>query len=214
MNANRFKIPYLPETIQGLADVSLNFSWRWNRYARELFREIDPTLWHISGRNPIELLRRVDPARLHACARDPRFMILYNKVMGIANLERFSSDTWFAREFPDLTGKQVAYFCAEFGIDKSVPIYSGGLGVLAGDHCKASSDLGVPLVGVGLLYLKGYFDQQLTLEQRQQRAVRGQRPRAHLRHLGISIQIQSQKIPHGSPKSHYDGGNSGPGCVP
>ncbi len=164
MTANRFKIPYLPEPISGLADVALNFSWRWNRFARELFRDIDPVLWHLSGRNPIELLRRALPSRLQDCARDPKFMALYEKVVATASMERYSSDTWFARRFPDLGGKKVVYFCAEFGIHKSVPIYSGGLGVLAGDHCKAASDLGVPLVGVGLLYLKGYFDQQLTLD--------------------------------------------------
>jgi len=164
MRANSTKIPYLPDALGGLADVALNFSWRWNRHAKELFRDLDPTLWHLSGRNPIELLRRIDPARIQARTRDPEFMALYERVMQAAELERSHSNTWFAEDFPDLTGRRVAYFCAEFGIHKSVPIYSGGLGVLAGDHCKASSDLGVPLVAIGLLYLKGYFDQQLTLD--------------------------------------------------
>src|SRR2546430_11560571 len=71
---------------------------------------------------------------------------------------------WFATTYPDLTGRTVAYFCAEFGLHTSVPIYSGGLGILAGDQCKAASDLGVPLVGVGLLYTRGYFDQRLRLD--------------------------------------------------
>jgi starch phosphorylase len=164
MTANRTKIPYLPDPLSGLADVALNFSWRWNRHARELFRDLDPTLWQLSGRNPIELLRRVDPARLQARTRDPEFMALYEKVVRTASLEQSNSNTWFAVDFPEFAEKKVAYFCAEFGIHKSVPIYSGGLGVLAGDHCKASSDLGVPLIGVGLLYLKGYFDQQLSLD--------------------------------------------------
>ena len=164
MSAKLTKIPYLPDALAGLADVALNFSWRWNRHARELFRDLDPTLWHLSGRNPIELLRRVDPARLQARSRDPSFMALYERVVRTADLERSNSQTWFAESFPEFSEKSVAYFCAEFGIHKSVPIYSGGLGVLAGDHCKASSDLGVPLVAVGLLYLKGYFDQQLTLD--------------------------------------------------
>jgi len=164
MSANRSKIPYLPDALHGLADVALNFSWRWNRYARELFRDLDPTLWHLSGRNPIDLLRRVEPSRLQARARDPEFMALYERVIQTATTERSNSGTWFAEGYPDLRQGSIAYFCAEFGIHKSVPIYSGGLGVLAGDHCKASSDLGVPVVGVGLLYLKGYFDQQLTLD--------------------------------------------------
>jgi glycogen phosphorylase len=162
MNSDSSKIPYLPEPIQGLAGIALNFSWRWNRHARELFWEIDPILYSLSGRNPIEVLRRADPARLAACARDPEFLQRYRRVVETAALEESRSGTWFASEYAEFEGKLVAYFCAEFGIHKSVPIYSGGLGVLAGDHCKAASDLGVPLVGVGLLYLKGYFDQHLT----------------------------------------------------
>ncbi len=158
------KIPYLPEPLQGLGNIALNFSWRWNRYARELFWEIDPTLYHLSGRNPIEVLRRVDPARLAFLARDTEFLQKYRKVLEVAAREESSQGTWFVEKNGHEPKRLIAYFCAEFGIHKSVPIYSGGLGVLAGDHCKAASDLGVPLVGVGLLYLKGYFDQQLTLD--------------------------------------------------
>ena len=164
MTPNSSKIPYLPEPLQGLREVATNFSWRWNRHARELFRQVDPTLWHLTGRNPIELLQRVDPSRLTELSRNAEFMALYQWVMGSAVRERSHSGTWFHDTFPDVNGNLLAYFCAEFGIDKSVPIYSGGLGVLAGDHCKAASDLGVPTVGVGLLYLKGYFDQQINLE--------------------------------------------------
>jgi starch phosphorylase len=164
MTSNSTKIPYLPEPLQGLGDIALNFSWRWNRYARELFWEIDPTLYQLSRRNPIELLRRSDPARLADLARDPAFLKKYRKVMEAAALEESTSGTWFAKNYGDHSSGPVAYFCAEFGIHTSVPIYSGGLGVLAGDHCKAASDLGIPLVGVGLLYLKGYFDQKLTLD--------------------------------------------------
>ncbi len=164
MASKSTKIPYLPEPLQGLGDIALNFSWRWNRFARALFWEIDPTLYQLSGRNPIEVLRRADPARLAALARDSEFLEKYRKVMDAAALEDSTSGTWFVKNFGDDPERVVAYFCAEFGIHKSVPIYSGGLGVLAGDHCKAASDLGVPLIGVGLLYLKGYFDQQVTLE--------------------------------------------------
>jgi len=164
MTSTSTKIPYLPEPLKGLGDIALNFSWRWNRSARELFWEIDPTMYQLSGRNPIEVLRRTDPARLAALARDPEFLEKYRKVLDAAALEESTSGTWFVKTFGDHPERVVAYFCAEFGIHRSVPIYSGGLGVLAGDHCKAASDLGVPLVGVGLLYLKGYFDQQVTLE--------------------------------------------------
>src|SRR6266566_4436778 len=125
----------LPERIGGLAGVAANLSWSWNRNARALFRLLDAALWHLTRHNPIELLRRVDAARLAACAADPEFV-----------------------------NRPIAYFCAEFGLHASVPIYSGGLGVLAGDQCKAASDLGVPLVGVGLFYTRGYSDQRLRLD--------------------------------------------------
>ena len=164
MASNSTKIPYLPEPLQGLGKIALNFSWRWNRFAREIIWEIDPTMYQLSGRNPIVVLRRADPARLTELTRDPEFMEKYRKVLEAAALEESNGDTWFVREYGEAGQRVVAYFCAEFGIHKSVPIYSGGLGVLAGDHCKAASDLGVPLIGVGLLYLKGYFDQHLTLE--------------------------------------------------
>ena len=143
--------PPLPERIKGLSGVAANLSWSWNRNARALFRQIDQALWHLTRHNPIELLRRVDPSRLAACAADPEFLRLYDAVVAAATNFEF-------------VNRPVAYFCAEFGLHTSVPIYSGGLGVLAGDHCKAASDLGVPLVGVGLFYKKGYADQRLRLD--------------------------------------------------
>lgn len=157
-------LPDLPERIAGLRDMALNLSWSWKREARAVFRRLDGTLWQLTRYNPVELIQRIEPARLEACAGDPEFLRLYDTAA-----ERFSHEvsdhgTWFAEAYPDLRGRTVAYFCAEFGLHNSVPIYSGGLGVLAGDHCKSASDLGVPLVGVGLLYTRGYFDQALTLE--------------------------------------------------
>ncbi|MGQ0539168.1 MAG: alpha-glucan family phosphorylase [Gemmatimonadaceae bacterium] len=164
MAVDREKIPYLPERIEGLGQVSTNLAWSWSRNARRLFSWIDETLWHFTRHNPIALLRRVDPSRLNECARDPRFLELYDLVMGELKTEGEHAGHWFARHYPDLLSRPVAYFCAEFGLHNSVPIYSGGLGVLAGDHCKAAADLGVPLVGVGLFYTKGYFDQKLRLD--------------------------------------------------
>jgi starch phosphorylase len=145
--------PSLPERIQGLTAVAANLSWSWNRDARALFHRIDPALWHLTRHNPIELLRRVDPARLTTCAEEPEFLRLYAAALAAAQRERTST--------AGIVERPVAYFCAEFGLHSSLPIYSGGLGVLAGDHCKAASDLGVPLVGVGLFYTKGYSDQRL-----------------------------------------------------
>src|SRR5512146_857341 len=158
------RIPYLPDRIVGLAAVAHNVSWSWSREARALFRVIDQPLWHLTRHNPIELLRRVDPGRLTQCAEDPEFLRRYDAVMAQAAREGSREGTWFARQYPDLHDRTIAYFCAEFGLHNSVPIYSGGLGVLAGDHCKTASDLGAPLVGVGLLYTRGYFDQRLRLD--------------------------------------------------
>src|SRR6266481_4220852 len=156
--------PAVPERINGLAAIAANLSWSWNRNARALFRLLDPALWRRTQHNPIEVLRRVDPARLAACAADPAFVRLYDAVVAAATQDATSAGTWVATSYPESINRPVAYFCAEFGLHASVPIYSGGLGVLAGDHCKAASDLGVPLVGVGLFYTKGYADQRLRLD--------------------------------------------------
>lgn len=158
------KIPFLPERLAGLADVALNLSWRWNRSARAMLKAIDPALWSLTRHNPVEMLRSVDPARLVECASDPRFLALYDEAIASLADAREAQDTWYQETFPDIGSGRIAYFCAEFGMHNSIPIYSGGLGVLAGDHCKSASDLGVPLVGVGLLYTKGYFDQKISLE--------------------------------------------------
>lgn len=165
MPVDRNRFPYLPERIEGLADVALNLSWSWKREARRVFQLVDESLWHLTRHNPIAILRRVDPGRLNEWARDPKFLEAYDAMMAEYRSEQDWDNTWFAQEFSDLSRhRPVAYFCAEFGLHNSVPIYSGGLGVLAGDHCKAASDLGTPLVGVGLFYTKGYFDQKLRLD--------------------------------------------------
>src|SRR5438874_7329149 len=156
--------PPLPERIGGLAAVAANLSWSWNRNARALFRLLDPALWRRTQHNPVELLRRVDPARLASCAADPEFLRLYDAVGVAAAQDATAAGTWFASSHPESVHRPIAYFCAEFGLHASVPIYSGGLGVLAGDQCKAASDLGVPLVGVGLFYTRGYSDQRLRLD--------------------------------------------------
>jgi starch phosphorylase len=165
MSDSTGKIPFLPERLKGLERLSLNLLWRWNRRARSFLRnELDPVLWSSLRHNPVAMLRLMDPGRLAHLARDPRFLAELDGVVAELDHALTSDDTWFRRTFPDVGNVPVAYFCAEFGLHNSIPIYSGGLGVLAGDHCKAASDLGVPFVGVGLLYSKGYFDQHLNLE--------------------------------------------------
>src|SRR5213596_1834542 len=133
--------PAVPERINGLAAIAANLAWSWNRNARALFRLLDAPLWRRTQHNPIELLRRVDPARLAACAVDPDFLHLYDAVAAAAAHDATSAGTWFATAYPESVNRTIAYFCAEFGLHASVPIYSGGLGVLAGDQCKAASDL-------------------------------------------------------------------------
>jgi starch phosphorylase len=154
----------LPARIGGLAGIATNLAWSWHRDARALFRAVDAPLWHNTRHNPIELLQRVAPERLASRAADPAFLRRYDAVQEAMTGYLRSTDTWYAAAYPELSGQVVAYFCAEFGLHNSVPIYSGGLGVLAGDHCKAASDLGVPLVAVGLFYTKGYFDQRVRLD--------------------------------------------------
>jgi len=157
------KVPPLHPRLEGLSALVVNLSWSWNREARQLLRSIDPPIWRQVRHNPIELLREVSPSRLEQLAQDPWFLRQYDLVMEWMASDRSPERTWFARHYPNLQSpaRPVAYFCAEFGFHNSVPIYGGGLGVLAGDHCKTASDLGVPLVGVGLSYMKGYFDQRL-----------------------------------------------------
>jgi starch phosphorylase len=163
MLLSRTKIPALPPRLEGLAALAVNLAWSWHRQARALFRRVDETLWRDSHHNPIVVLRNVTPERLEALAKDADFCSHYDQVMAWLDLEQASGGGWFRDHYPEVAiDRPVAYFCAEFGLHASVPIYSGGLGVLAGDHCKTASDLAVPFVGVGLFYKKGYFDQRIT----------------------------------------------------
>lgn len=160
----RQKLSVLPPRLEGLAALATNLSWSWNRDARDLLRSIDPPLWRETRNNPIAMLREVSLARLEKLARDPAFLERYDRVMGWVAQDQQHQRTWFGRRHPELQQRPVAYFCAEFGLHNSVPIYSGGLGILAGDHCKSASDLGIPFVGLGLSYMKGYFDQRLRAD--------------------------------------------------
>ncbi|MBI3983226.1 MAG: alpha-glucan family phosphorylase [Gemmatimonadetes bacterium] len=154
-------VPHLPERIAGLGIIASNLWWSWNREARRLFRDIDDILWHQTRHNAVEFLQRADPARLVECAGNAQLVTRYERALAELRHALTREGTWFRARYPEQARATIAYFCAEFGLHNSVPIYSGGLGVLAGDHCKACSDLGVPLVGVGLLYQLGYFDQRI-----------------------------------------------------
>lgn len=154
----------LPERIRLLADVTQNLWWSWQLDARELFHRIDHRLWEETRHNAVEFLRQVAPDRLELRSKDRVFLERYDQVVRRFGLLSDTNGTWFASRYPELLKKPIAYFSAEFALHRSLPIYSGGLGVLAGDHCKEASDLGVPLIGVGLYYHGGYFDQRIGLD--------------------------------------------------
>lgn len=158
----------LPPRINRLTELAYNLWWSWHPEARELFAAIDRTLWELTYHNPVRLLREISPTRLQLLAQDPSFLRRYDAVTMAFDAAMTERNTWFATTLPDLAGTTVAYFSAEFGIHSSLPIYGGGLGILAGDHCKEASDLGVPLVGVGFMYPLGYFHQRLSLDGRQE----------------------------------------------
>lgn len=153
----------LPLPLKRLADLAYNYWWSWTTERVSLFYSIDPDQWDQSGHNPIAFLQAVSYSRLTQVAEDPNYLRRLNDLVRRFDEYMADSNTWASRVAPQLSRQHpVAYFCAEFGIHESLPIYSGGLGILAGDHLKSSSDLGVPLIGVGLLYRQGYFRQRLS----------------------------------------------------
>ena len=158
--------PSLPAELSALAELAFNLRWSWDDQTRDLFRWVDPDLWDASVHDPVRLLGLVSRERLDALARDAGFRRFLGEVR--SELQRYlDGERWFQAKGSSPLGL-VAYFSPEFGIAEAVPQYSGGLGVLAGDHLKSSSDLGVPLVGVGLLYRHGYFRQSLDADGWQQ----------------------------------------------
>src|SRR5688572_1310965 len=158
----------LPEPLAPLTRLAYNFRWTWNHDCRDLFRGVDVELWREVEHNPVALLNRLPKVKLNELAADAGFLAQVRACEKDLD-EYLEAETWFDRTYPGKRdSNQIAYFCAEFGVSESLPIYSGGLGVLAGDHLKAASDLGVPLVGVGLLYARGYFRQRLSHDGWQQ----------------------------------------------
>ena len=154
----------LPERIAGLGPLAQNLWWSWQPRAENLYRDLDPVLFESLEENPVLLLSAVAPERLRQAAEDHDYLNRYDEEMARFDglLTANPETTWVGRHQPELIERPVAYFSAEFGVHPTLPIYSGGLGVLAGDHAKAASDLGLPLVGVSLLYRQGYLRQRLT----------------------------------------------------
>src|SRR6266545_3931324 len=153
----------IPERIRRLPELATDLWWTWNPQARVVFRRLDYTLWRQTAHNPVLMLRHVSPELLAASVEDESFLGIYDAAIDALDGARSARDTWWQHRFSDTAGP-IAYFSAEFALHQSLPIYAGGLGVLAGDHCKEASDLGVPLVGVGFMYPQGYFHQRLSNE--------------------------------------------------
>lgn len=151
----------MPEKLRRLPELAYNVWWSWNAEAREIFRRLDYPLWRRTLHNPVLVLRLVSDENLAARARDAAFLRRFNKVMMDFDRAMANGHSWFHVSYPHLTRKTIAYFSFEFGLHSSLPIYSGGLGILAGDHAKEASDLGLPFVGIGFLYPQGYFRQHV-----------------------------------------------------
>jgi starch phosphorylase len=160
-------LPQLPERLQPLHRLAYNLWWCWNHEAVSLFRRLDNDLFEATGQSPVKLLASLDQAQLEQLARDDGFLAHLDRVADA--FDRYmAASTWFDDTYGPDSPCRIAYFSAEFGLHESVPIYSGGLGVLAGDHLKSASDLGIPLAGVGLMYREGYFRQYLNVDGWQQ----------------------------------------------
>ncbi|MBA3295542.1 MAG: alpha-glucan family phosphorylase [Acidobacteria bacterium] len=159
--------PIIPERIARLPELAGDLWWTWNTQARDVFRQLDYPLWRQTAHNPVLMLRQVSQEMLILAGNEARFLSTYDAAIDALDAARTAKDTWWRRRYPDVPGP-VAYFSAEFALHQSLPIYAGGLGVLAGDHCKEASDLGIPLIGVGFMYPQGYFHQMVSPEGWQQ----------------------------------------------
>jgi len=158
-------VPALPERLVGLREIAYNLLWSWDDELRQVFARLDRELWDRTNQNPVLLLGVIGQERLEALARDESFLSFCDRAVGRLRAYISEPTSWDHR-FPD--SPLIAYFSAEYGIAECLPIYSGGLGILSGHHLKSASDLGVPLVGVGLLYQQGYFRQYLSSDGWQQ----------------------------------------------
>src|SRR5574344_307894 len=157
---NRITVnPQLSKRIGRLLEVSSNLWWSWNTEFLQLFKMIDGELWLEVDKNPVKFLKIVDQRKLERMSENFDFLRKYDKMVENFDAYMESKNTWFTKKYPNNSNDLIAYFSAEYGLDEILPIYSGGLGILSGDHLKSASDLGLPFVAVGLLYKNGYFHQ-------------------------------------------------------
>jgi glycogen phosphorylase len=160
-------VPSLPDKLEPLREIVHNLYWTWNHDAIELFRRLDRKLWEETHHNPVLMLGKISQDRLNQVASDDSFISHMNRVF--VQLDVYTEEkTWYQRHYDIEDEHFIAYFSAEFGLTECLQVYSGGLGVLSGDHLKSASDLGLPLVGIGLCYKEGYFQQYLTMDGWQQ----------------------------------------------
>lgn len=157
-------VPELPERIKRLRDLAYNLWWSWNPHALQVYEQIDPALWAECQQNPVYFLQQVSSTKLNNAAQNNEYLQFYDSILGEFDAYMYSQDTWFANTFSDKKNQIIAYLSAEYGLHETLPIYSGGLGILSGDHCKSASDLGLPFVAIGLFYKQGYFVQHLSVE--------------------------------------------------
>ena len=152
----------LPERIGRLNELAYNLWWAWNPDAINLYKSLNHNLWDTVSHNPVELLQSISLNVLRSAAEDPEYLANYDKVMADFDAYMSSTDTWFHRNYPNMKDKAIAYLSFEFGLHESIPAYAGGLGILAGDHLKESSDMGLPLSAIGFIYNQGYFVQKIS----------------------------------------------------
>ena len=163
-------IPRLPASLERLRELAYNLRWAWNSETIELFRRLDNDLWEESGHNPVRMLCEVSQKRLEEVAADESFLISFERILNDFDAYMENRVSWFPKTYGDKTNPVIAYFSAEFGLTECLSIFAGGLGILAGDHMKSASDLGIPFIGVGLMYQQGYFRQYLNSAGWQQEA--------------------------------------------
>lgn len=161
-------VPNVPASLARLQDLAYNLWWTWDNEATELFRRLDRDLWERVRHNPVRLLGTIDQPRLQELAEDSGFLTHMGRVIACWDEYMANATPWYPQAAQQAKPGAIAYFCMEFGLAECLPIYSGGMGVLAGDHLKSASELGLPLVGVGLLYQEGYFQQYLNEDGWQQ----------------------------------------------
>jgi starch phosphorylase len=156
-------LPSLPDKIAHLQELANNVWYSWSPDLQQLFRRLDQDCWEQCNKNPVQTLAHVSQEKLRAAAESESFVAHLNRVYEAFN-RYMAQKKWFETRYPVCKDATIAYFSCEFGLDVSLPIYSGGLGVLSGDHLKSASDLGIPIVAVGLLYRYGYFTQTLNAD--------------------------------------------------